>query len=319
MSKRYLTVMVIPHNEDRVWELNVSRPFLWGLLGLLTISFGALVFYMVGYHMRLNRETELVVLKTENEELTYQQERLQRKLYSLRGEVNDLTETDRMMRAWVDFSEPGDDLRKMGVGGIPEGSPAWEGRVSYRTGEILNQTFTDLDQLVREAQFLKTSFDSIASVLSTNDKMRRHTPSIWPVPPDAGCYQSSGFGYRQDPFTGTKEFHRGLDIAGRKNTDILSTADGVVFAVGQHKYLGWYISINHEFGFRTTYGHLLKKPTLKEGQQVTRGQVIGKMGHSGRATAPHVHYMVSHRRGNSEFAVDPKHYIYDKRNMSSLF
>ncbi len=316
MSKKYLTLMVIPHNEDRIRELNVSRPFLWGLSTLLVLSLCALVFYTIGYYIQLNREVRLATLQTENEELKVQFERVQRMLKTFQGQVDELTQTDRMMRAWASFSEPGEDIRKVGVGGISEETSLWESRLSFETEALVSQTYASLDQLVREASFLKTSFDSVASFLENDAEARSHMPTILPVSADYECWYSSGFGYRPDPFTGRRHFHNGLDIAGRRGTPILAAADGVIANVAFDKHLGYYVAITHGSGLRTVYGHLQRNSSpLKKGQKVKRGEVIGKMGKSGRATAPHLHYSVSRNKK----AIDPKLYIFDQRKLSSIY
>ena len=314
MSKRYLTLMIIPHNEDRVRELNISRPFIWGLCGALALCFCALIFYAFGYYLQLNQEVHLAVLETENAELKHQLGRFQKRMKGLRGQIEELTDTDRMMRAWVSFTEPGEEVRRMGVGGEEVQSPPWDTRVSYATSQSLTNTYTDLDQIIREAAFLKTSFDSIAAYLQHDELKRRHMPSILPIPDGVECWRSSPFGYRIDPFTGQREFHNGLDIAGRQGTPIIATADGVIDKVMKDKYLGYYVAISHGSGVRTIYGHLMGRPSgLRKGQRVKRGDQIGSMGQSGRATAPHVHYSVIIKKR----AVEPMRYIFEGRKALS--
>ncbi len=314
VSKRYLTLMIIPHNEDRVRELNISRPLIWGLCGALTLCFCALIFYAFGYYLQLNREVHLAVLKSENTELKHQLGRFKSRMKGLRKEVDELTDTDRMMRAWVSFTEPGGEVRQMGVGGEEVQSPPWDTRVSYATSQTLTDAYTDLDQLIREAGFLRTSFDSIATYLQQDEHKRRHMPSILPIPEGVECWRSSPFGYRIDPFTGQREFHNGLDIAGRLGTPIIATADGVVDKVAKDKYLGYYVAISHGSKVRRVYGHLIGRPSgLRIGQRVKRGDQIGSMGQSGRATASHVHYSVIIKRR----AVEPMRYIFERRKALS--
>lgn len=315
MGKKYLTLMVIPHNEDRVREFNISRPLIWGISSALILSFCALVFYTVDYYLAMHRKVEFASLKVENAEMAKQLDRLQEKLSIIRHQVDDLTETDQRMRAWVSLSEPGEDVRQMGVGGITEASPSWEGHLSFESGQRVAQTDVVLDQLLREAHFLKASFDTIASLLASSEEERLHTPSILPIPVEADWWYSSPFGYRTDPFTGLRQFHNGLDIAGHMGTDILATADGRIEKVAHDRLLGWYVAIDHGRGVRTVYGHMQKGIPVKKGQQVKRGDVIGKMGNSGRTTAPHVHYAVHRNRK----ALNPRKYILEQRSTVSLF
>ncbi|MDE2998656.1 MAG: M23 family metallopeptidase [Gemmatimonadota bacterium] len=316
MWKRNLTLMVIPHNRDQMRQVRASRPTVWGLgagvlLGCLVL---AVVFYALGYFVNRHHEANLLSLTSENSVLRDQVSRLQQKVQGLRKNVNDLTEMDRKFRNWVNLAEPGDEVRKMGVGGYSTGAPEWEGRVTGDIGKRLTTANTDVDQLLREAHFLESSFEHINSILSQNEIARLHTPSILPVPPESGCWISSGFGYRTNPFTGARQFHKGIDIAGRSGTKILATANGRVESVGKDRYLGWYISIDHGMDYRTLYAHLLKKPSLGVGQVVKRGQVVGRMGRSGRATAPHLHYAVTKRNGDKEHPMNPRKFIHNQKN-----
>jgi murein DD-endopeptidase MepM/ murein hydrolase activator NlpD len=115
------------------------------------------------------------------------------------------------------------------------------------------------------------------------------TPDIWPV---VGPISSS-FGEREDPILGTGEgeFHAGIDISGPLGTPIHATADGVVVSVGEESGYGRMVRIDHGHGLQTCYGHM-SGFAVTAGQSVSRGEVIGYIGHSGRTTGNHVHYEV---------------------------
>jgi murein DD-endopeptidase MepM/ murein hydrolase activator NlpD len=112
-------------------------------------------------------------------------------------------------------------------------------------------------------------------------------PNLWPV---EGRITGS-FGERQDPFNGEGAFHRGIDISVGFGSRVLAPADGVVTFAGQESGYGRLIQIEHAQGIATRYGHL-SAFAVSEGQHVTRGQVIGYVGMSGRSTGPHLHYEV---------------------------
>lgn len=106
---------------------------------------------------------------------------------------------------------------------------------------------------------------------------------------------SSGFGYRINPITKKRQFHRGIDIPAPRKTPIKATADGIVEFV-QASDVGDYgrvIKIVHNYGFKTIYAHM-SKTYMNVGDIVKKGQVIGLVGNSGRSTAPHLHYEVKH-------------------------
>ncbi len=112
-------------------------------------------------------------------------------------------------------------------------------------------------------------------------------PSLWPI---EGRVASS-FGERQDPFNGEGTFHSGIDIDAPYGTPVRATGDGDVVNAGRESGYGREIQIDHGHGITTLYGHLSRIAVLP-GQQVTRGQVIGYVGESGRTTGPHLHYEV---------------------------
>ncbi len=127
-------------------------------------------------------------------------------------------------------------------------------------------------------------------------------PSLWPV---MGRVTSS-FGERTDPFGGESEgeFHRGIDIAAPNGTAIHATADGVVASAGWGTGYGREVVLNHGNGISTLYAHMASF-AVTPGETVTRGQVIGYVGISGRSTGAHVHYEVR-IRGT---AVNPHRYM----------
>ena len=127
-------------------------------------------------------------------------------------------------------------------------------------------------------------------------------PSLWPI---EGRVTSS-FGERQDPFNGEGAFHAGIDIAAPYGTAVRATADGDVQKAGFGSGYGREITIDHGHDLLTVYGHL-SSIAVTEGEHVTRGQVIGYVGESGRATGPHLHYEVRVH----DVPVNPHKYLRD--------
>jgi murein DD-endopeptidase MepM/ murein hydrolase activator NlpD len=111
------------------------------------------------------------------------------------------------------------------------------------------------------------------------------TPSIWPV---AGGL-SSHYGTRSDPFTGSSEFHSGLDISASSGQPVQATADGTVLSARWSGGFGNLVVIDHGFGITTRYGHLSRFAVI-EGQKIAKGETVGYVGSTGRSTSPHVHY-----------------------------
>ena len=125
-------------------------------------------------------------------------------------------------------------------------------------------------------------------------------PSLWPVEGRVG----SSFGQRMDPFNGEGAFHEGIDLEAPLGTPVRSAGDGEVTVAGMNAGYGREIMIDHGHDVLTLYGHL-SAMAVAVGQHVIRGQVIGFVGQSGRATGPHLHYEV--RVHN--VAVNPHKYL----------
>ena len=299
--------MFISHNKGYIKEHHLSKPKFIGIVSTLCL----LLLLALGYVATIGKRERLAELKAENTALQREFALIQEELKNMRHNMDQLQEKDRIMRAWVDLSEPSDEVRQIGVGGGEAIPSEWETAVPDRVSGLLADNRINMDQLLREAHFLQASFDTILTVLSKDIQMRRHIPSITPVRMDNPRI-SSGFGIRRDPFTGRRQFHSGIDYPGRRGTPIIATADGTIDKIDYNHRLGWYVRINHGYGLQTLYGHLNRKPHVKLGTRVKRGEKIGEMGRTGRSTAPHLHYSVI-KNGNSE---NPTHYIFDQKTRS---
>jgi len=110
---------------------------------------------------------------------------------------------------------------------------------------------------------------------------------LWPV----RSYISSYYGYRRSPFTGSRQFHNGIDIAAPMGTPIRAAMTGRVVAVGYDNVFGNYVIIQHQAGYRTLYGHMSAVRT-RNGAQVAAGDRIGDVGATGQTTGPHCHFTV---------------------------
>jgi len=131
------------------------------------------------------------------------------------------------------------------------------------------------------------------------------TPAGWPV---SSGWISSGFGPRNDPFSGKTVQHDGLDFAGVKGSEVLGVASGVVTWSGKRQGFGNLLEINHGNGYITRYAHN-DELLVKAGDSITAGQVIAKMGKTGRATSPHVHFEVLYKGE----AINPHRFVREIR------
>ena len=138
---------------------------------------------------------------------------------------------------------------------------------------------------------LLESLESRLQVVRRNVERRNAladaTPSVWP----AHGWISSTVGPRRDPLTGGADYHNGLDIAGDRGQPVYATASGTVEHVGYQGAYGNLVTIDHGFGLESRYGHLLNF-AVQKGAKVKKGDVIGHVGATGRATGYHLHYEV---------------------------
>jgi murein DD-endopeptidase MepM/ murein hydrolase activator NlpD len=158
----------------------------------------------------------------------------------------------------------------------------------------LNELSAQLDDRGRQLSVLET-------MLMNRNLQAEVMPAGRPV---KHGWLSSYFGMRTDPFTGRRALHTGLDFAGKMGSDVVSVAAGVVTYAGKRSGYGNLVEINHGNGYSTRYGHN-SKILVSVGQTVKKGQVIAKMGSTGRSTGPHVHFEVL----INGHAVNPKKYI----------
>jgi murein DD-endopeptidase MepM/ murein hydrolase activator NlpD len=132
---------------------------------------------------------------------------------------------------------------------------------------------------------LESRLLTVRGYVERRNALAAATPSLWP----AQGWLTSTMGPRLDPMSGHDDFHGGLDIAAESGAPVYATAEGTVIEAARHSSYGNLIVIDHGFGIQTRYGHL-SKFSVKTGERVKRGDVIGLVGATGRATGPHLHY-----------------------------
>ena len=164
-----------------------------------------------------------------------------------------------------------------------------------------NEFMSMLDELDQELADREQKLSVLEAVLVSRSLSERVLPSGKPV---GDGWLSSRYGKRNDPFSGKREFHKGIDFAGKMGTDIIAVGDGVVSYSGKKGGYGHMVEINHGNGYVTRYGHNYKN-MVKVGDTVKKGELIALMGSSGRSTGPHVHFEVL-RNGKT---VNPSRYI----------
>ena len=145
-----------------------------------------------------------------------------------------------------------------------------------------------LDELMERLDSREQQLEVLEEVLAERGLSEAGNVSGRPV---TQGYLSSPFGRRSDPFTGQQRMHKGVDFAAREGSDVVAVAAGVVTWSGRKSGYGTMVEVNHGDGHVTLYAHN-KENLVRVGELVQRGQVIAKVGSSGRSTGPHVHFEV---------------------------
>lgn len=165
------------------------------------------------------------------------------------------------------------------------GGPADPDAVASASADTLRAEIDELgDRLRRQASEL----DALQYLMVNRQLEDDMTPSGWPV---RKGWISSRYGERTDPFTGERAYHSGLDFVASRGSDVLSVASGVVVWAGNRKGYGKTVEIDHGNGYRTRYAHN-ESLVVRPGDPVRAGQLIARLGSTGRSSAPHVHFEV---------------------------
>jgi murein DD-endopeptidase MepM/ murein hydrolase activator NlpD len=219
---------------------------------------------------------------------------------SLDGKISKSYGNEDLLHIKFGLAAPDTSIKEMGVGGstLPDSSLVWATMPIKKLTSNISERFRKIEAKIDRS---RNSYLGLQSYMERLQGNLLHTPSILP----ADGFLSSPFGFRTHPVTGeTEKMHMGIDLSAPRWTAIHATANGRVERVADSETLGRHVSIDHGNGITTRYGHM-EKPFVKEGQIVSRFDIIGYMGSTGRTTGSHLHYEV----WVNGAAVNPIYYI----------
>lgn len=268
---------IIAHTSKsraRVQRIRVEKKSVTAFVTASVILGLCLVYGLYG----LTQQVRHLRTEMENQRLRAENERQRQELEKLNNRVEKVEDTSRKLAEKSGVVD--DNYRPSGTGG-PE---------------------LPLDEMALETLASKTSRLEIdMSAHEAILRQRGYTPTLWPV---EGTLEG-GFGGRRNPFGGGGyEFHSGQDIEATWGAPVVAGAAGKVSFVGWQNGYGQLVVVDHGGGLTTKYGHL-SHIDVELDQTVSRGQLLGKVGSTGRSTGPHLHYEV---RINDE-AVNPLPYL----------
>lgn len=290
-EKKYLSIVLVPHSSSHVKILRFTSFYVklitcFTLLIVVFITGSIYISKMLDENMALRQNiTELYSANTE-----------QRKLLDEKyDEVNQLKEESAAFSENVNnkIEDITDYFNKITDTYISE-------RISSKTDRSGDRTEASFSN---DIQILKESIDTLSQLYSRTDRPKADltaaeaklakymdtVPTLWPIPSSTRITDS--FGYRKDPFTRKTQFHQGIDIGADYGASIKAAASGKIIMSESTGGYGRTVKIDHGRGIVTLYGHA-SKLLVKVGQTVKKGDVIAKVGSSGRSTGPHLHFEV---------------------------
>ncbi len=286
MAKRHHTIILIPHAHAKLRKWQVTNLQVAVAAGaFLLLTFAAAFFTWVHFSRNVN-PVEIARLKSENERLRKTNLTFDSSVKRLQGQLNQYEERTRQLAIVA------------GVEGLGSGAEAGIGG-----GTPIEETGAGgLPVLENRAGQLAGALNAVETRLNERVRWISSTPAIAPV---KGIF-TSGFGVRADPMTHGRGDHQGVDIAAAPGQPVRASADGVVIRAAEIGGLGQAVFIAHGFGVTTRYGHM-SRIEVRPGQRVKRGDIVGRVGNTGRSTGYHLHYEV---RVDGD-PVNPLAYILD--------
>jgi len=283
LSKRY-TVVLADRTTGVVRRFTVRlRPVVIGIISIVTVP----MLIGTGAALKARYETDHLyasnaTLELENANYRAATEQLAGQIMALQTAMSDLGTRAALDPSLQNSMDKLPAIVKSRAMGGPTASTTLA-LVTSGLGSPEN-TFGLLKDLLSG---LEDRLQTVSTDVDKRNQLAAATPSIWPT----HGWLSSSMGNRADPFTGEKDFHPGLDISADKGDPVYATADGKVVNASAAGNYGNLVILDHGYGLETRYGHL-SAFKVKQGQAVKRGDLIGLVGSTGRATGAHLHYEV---------------------------
>ena len=307
MAKKYTVMIFDPEKYGKSKTIFISKRPFWAvgfIIFFLLASTGISSYIAYSFYKESRMQQAAVGSDSKSAVFNVQFANYIQQLDELNNKMNSLDELEYKVRELVSYQDGSRVVKQVAVGGkevdILREYFAFSDRREQEFFDSLNET---LDVMRIEINKREVSLAKLVDFLEEQRLVMLSTPTIWPV----RGWVSSKFGFRTSPFSGRRVFHEGLDIAARYGIPVRSTAKGIVLYAGEKAGYGKIVTIDHGFGYMTRYGHN-SSLTVKVGDRVEKGDVIAKVGSTGRSTGPHVHYEVL----VNGIPVNPQKFIIDE-------
>ena len=284
------TFLLVRDGLSTVKQYSLSSRLLRILVGGGLVTALILIGYAVTIGVDGYARLQSAQLDTRNTVLQDELRQFQTRVDHLESTLNHIAQNDARFRSIAGLESIDSEVLQAGVGGPglvgPEAHSLWT--IDSSISENLFEVSYDLNQLERRARLLSSSLaEATDSVLAHRDLLES-TPSILPTP---GWLSSSYSESRMHPIHNRPLPHPGVDISAPRGTSIYAAAKGRVIRAGWVVGYGLTIEIDHGFGYVTLYGHA-SELVASQDEEVQRGDVIARVGSTGIATSPHLHYEV---------------------------
>jgi len=292
----------------RYERVKLTRKQLIRYVGFFSFGLISLAILMRFGFERIYPTPRQIIYQQENNTLRTELASLNSELQEVEIELIDLRNRDDLFyRAILSLEPYPSTIRGAGIGGAERNQHLR----NLREPGMVREVSQRVEKITNTVKIQSTSLENVYKQALHAQEFLACKPSINPISPADPYWLTSTYGYRNDPFTGKRTAHRGIDLAGPVGLDIHCTGAGVVtFAqMNRHGY-GKEVVVDHGFGYTSRYAHL-HDIDVKVGQKVKRGEVVGTLGSTGRSTGPHLHYEIR----KDKRAVNPFYFFYE--NLSS--
>lgn len=301
MPENFYTFLIIPKKKSSAKKFTVSSNLLKGIVLCMAMIFLSSMYMYYDYIKIKRNRIELECLRRQAKEQKVQIDGLIEKISNFAMKMDEMNQLDKNVRMMANMEDNRYKGQILGIGGSISEETKIKSRTETDQRIIIAKVHQSVDQMTRDANDQKNSFNVLLKFLKEQKSIIAATPSIWPVQ----GWVTSEFGYRSSPLNRVREFHKGIDIATRVGVQIVAPADGIISEVSYSHEIGHIVKIDHGHGMSTLYGHLLKS-VAKQGSIVKRGDLIGYVGNSGRSTTgSHLHYSIL----LNNIPVNPRRYL----------
>jgi murein DD-endopeptidase MepM/ murein hydrolase activator NlpD len=279
MEKKFYTFLIFPGAHGKLHKIQLPFYVVHLVLALSIVGVMTVAALANSYARMLLKVSNYNSLRTEREALKTQNRTLENVVSQTNAKLNSLQSLAAEVALTYGFGE----ARRPH---FPQAVLVLATQTNSTVESSYGASLYAFDLMKRAS--LNPSRDVLALGMLSDPHLDRSTvPTIWPVRGQI----TAGFGQRMDPLSGEGTFHAGVDISAALGTKVEAAADGIVLQASPEAGYGNEILVDHGYGITTKYGHL-SRMFVVVGQEVKRGQVIGAVGMTGRATGPHLHYEV---------------------------